>query len=76
MNFTASLTLCLLKDKLKLVGQSTHFAPNLVTAINSDGPPSKQKSIKLLRTNKSLSCGIFVYRVEKSKVDIHFARLF
>ena len=36
-------------------------------------PPLKQKSINLWRTLKSLSCGNFVYKVEKSNVEIDLA---
>ena len=32
-------------------------------------PPSKQKSVKLLRTIRSLLSGNLVYKVEKSKVE-------
>ena len=40
-------------------------------------PPSKQKSIKLLSTIRSLLCGNLLYKLDKSKVetDVAFLRL-
>ena len=51
----------------------TQRAPCLVIAMYSHSSPLKQKSMIECKTNINLSCGILVYRVEKSKVLTDFA---
>ena len=42
---------------------------NFKVSLESPIPPEKQKSTNSFKTARSLSCGILVYNVEKSKVD-------
>ena len=53
----------------------TQGAAKLLTTILLFFPPSKQGLLKLFRTIKSSLCENFVYKVERSKLEIEFAFL-
>ena len=72
-NFKESLTLSIsytLPDDLRF---ETQFAPELVTERYLRSFLLKTLSMKNVRQSINLSCGILVYRVEKSKVEMDSA---
>ena len=70
------MTESILKDKEDFDGFDTHRTPDLETDKSLLGQPRKQKSMMSFKTETNLSWGILVYKVEKSKVEMDFARDF